>query len=678
MKNNYLIIRYFIGALLLLWSITGSTQSDDCPAAEPLEVFEDCRAIPSSTFRLNSFSTENSCNGNTDDDGWFRFVAISPRTQIIVFSDQLANMAISVFEDCKTEIACVNERNLGGQEFLIFDSVIGEEYFVQVYHFDEGGGGFLICLTTEEEVFPSDCAGAMVLCESGLVGFDPIGAGNDDFELIGNDRGCLAKKENNSAWYYFEISEAAPRNSILTFSITPQNNTDFDFALFGPNPVCEALSSPIRCSYAAANCTFCPTTGLGMGATDASESADGDGFVAPLIVQPGEGFFLMVDNASSNETGFDLEWGGEAAAFLNCTTSLPCEFSVDAGNTQLVCEETTVTLNPQTIGNIEGIKYQWRGTMDAISYLNSSIITNPTVTLPTDFSGELAYELTAFVGECIVKDSVFIRKNCVDENACPPLVANLNLTLVNCKDDNSGSIQIGAISGGEPPYLYRLEGTDFQANSFFTELPIGTYLLMIQDQKGCVADTIVELTTTTLPTLEIGSNISIEQGTIVDLQAISNFTDKEILQVTWSNISPSDCPPPCISVSFPALASGTIQAVLETIDGCQVTDEINLTVQPKVDVYIPTSFSPNGDGINDYFSIFAGPGIAKINWLQIFDKWGNLVFEQTNFLPNDPILGWNGTWNNQQSATGAYLYSVELEVIDNAPIKKAGNIFLIR
>ena len=118
------------------------SQSDDCPAAELISVFEDCRAEPSSTFRPTSFSTKNTCNGNTDDDGWFRFIAISPRTQVVVFSDQLANMAISVFETCRKEIACVNNRDMGGQEFLTFDTNIDQEYLVQVYHFDEGGGGY--------------------------------------------------------------------------------------------------------------------------------------------------------------------------------------------------------------------------------------------------------------------------------------------------------------------------------------------------------------------------------------------------------------------------------------------------------------------------------------------------------------------------------------------------------
>lgn len=664
--------------LLTLSGLMLQAQSDDCPAAELLEVFEECRAIPSSTFSLNSFSTKNSCDGNTDDDGWFRFIAISPRTQVVVFSDQLANMAISVFEDCKTEIACVNERDMGGQEFLTFDTNEGQEYLVQVYHFDEGGGGFLICLTAEDETFPSDCSGATIICEDTQIAFEPMGAGNDDFEPIGNDRGCLAKKENNSAWYYFEIAEDAPRNLELSFTITPETNTDYDFAIFGPDAVCEDLSAPIRCSYADASCNFCPQTGLGNGAMDASESSSGDGFVVPLIVQPGEGYHLLVDNESGTATGFNLQWGGSAADFLNCPANLPCNLAIDAGNPILVCGETEVTLRPQAKGNTQGIKYQWSGTAENIALLNSTIRENPVVTIPPDFSGKIGYELTAFAGECQETDSVFISKVCVDENVCPRLTANLGLTPINCTDGNSGSIQIGLVDGGESPYLFRLENGDFQTNPTFQNLPIGNFQLTIQDQNGCESDTLIALVTSDLPTLEIGPDITIEQGESVDLQAISNFDDKSIQSVTWSNLAPDDCPPPCIRPSFVALQSGTIQATLETTDNCLVTDELQLTILPKIDIYIPTSFSPNRDGINDYFTVFTGAGIAKIKLLQIFDKWGNLVFEQANFSPNEPSLGWDGTWNNQRAANGAYLYYVELEVVDNEPIKESGNISLIR
>lgn len=673
-------IRPFLCCLFLLSLSILNGQSDDCPAAELIQVFEDCQAAPSATFSLNNFSTQNTCNGNTDDDGWFRFIAISPRTQVVIFSDQLANMAISAFETCRKEIVCVNDRGMGGQEFLVFDTNIDQEYLIQVYNFTEGGGGFLICLTAEYEVFPNDCPGATILCEDGLIPFTPIGAGKDDFADNNNLAGCLSQKENNTAWYYFEIMKDAPPNQTLTFSITPNNNSDLDFAIYGPNVICDALGAPIRCSFADQSCAFCPMTGLGMNARDASEGVNGDGFLAPLTVQPGTGYFMLLDNAASDATSFTLEWGGSGANFLKCSASLPCGLTLDAGNTITVCEENTVNLNAIATGATSNIKYQWRGTSTIMSYLSSPFSATPIVTLPNDFEGIIGYELTAIATNgCKVKDSVFIKKQCIPIGNCPTLRADLNLTSINCTNINSGGMQIGLIEGGIPPYLFQLDfQNDFQKNPSFQNLNEGNHLLIIQDANGCQSDTTFTLVPTDLPTLEIGNDIAVNQGAIIDLKAISNFLPKQIKNITWSNISEADCPPPCLSVRFNALRSGTIQATLETIDNCIITDELQLTVQPKIDIYIPSAFSPNGDGINDNFSILAGAGIEKIITLQIFDRWGNLVFRQNNFLPNNESNNWNGKWNNHSLDNGVYLYYVELGIIDGPSVSKSGDIFLIK
>ena len=669
--------------IFLLFLVTGHPlfgQSDDCPAAELIQVFEDCRATPSSTFRLTSLSTKNSCNGNTDDDGWFKFMAISPRTRVVIFSDQLANMAVSVFETCRKEIVCVNNRDMGGQEFLTLDTNIDQVYFVQVYDFTEGGGGFLICLVAEEEVLPSDCPGSTVLCEDGQISFNPIGAGKDDFDNNNNLAGCLSQKENQSAWYYFEISEAAPLNQSLTFTITPEDNSDYDFAIYGPNVICDALGAPIRCSFADQSCDFCPMTGLGRSTSDAAEGADGDGFVAPLTVQPGAGYFMMVNTASINATNFNLEWGGNGANFLKCSPPLPCGLALDAGNAITVCEETEVSLQSTATGITNNLKYQWRGTPTTITYLSNQFSSNPIVTLPTDFEGTIGYELTAIATNgCTIKDSAFITKQCEITLDCPVLTPTINLTPINCTNPNSGSLQIGLIDGGMPPYLFQLDNTDdFQTNPSFQNLNEGNHILTIQDGNGCQSETVITLTTTLLPTLEIGNDIATPQGAIIDLQAISNFTSKQIKNVIWSNIPEEDCPPPCIAVRFNALRSGTIQATLETIDNCTITDELQITVQPKIDIYVPSVFSPNGDGINDYFSILTGAGISKILTLQVFDRWGNLVFRQDDFLPNNGAAGWDGKWKNQVLENGVYLYFAELEVIDNPSILKSGDVFLVR
>ena len=179
----------------------------------------------------------------------------------------------------------------------------------------------------------TDCSGAEVLCSDGVISFNPNGIGTDDFASPGNNSGCLAGGENQTAWYYFEFDAAMPAGSQIEFTIDPNGGAgeDYDFAVFGPDVDCGALGSPIRCSFAASSCGFCPQTGLGNGATDNSEGAGGDGYVAPITVQPGQGFYLLVDNWLGSSNGFDLSWGGSAAPFLNCNADPTCELEANAG-----------------------------------------------------------------------------------------------------------------------------------------------------------------------------------------------------------------------------------------------------------------------------------------------------------------------------------------------------------
>jgi len=78
--------------------------------------------------------------------------------------------------------------------------------------------------------------------------------------------------------------------------------------------------------------------------------------------------------------------------------------------------------------------------------------------------------------------------------------------------------------------------------------------------------------------------------------------------------------------------------------------------------YIPTAFSPNFDGLNDRFTIFANDKVRAINSLKIFDRWGNLVFEQRDFLPNQINGSWDGTFQGQLMDAAVFIFCAEVEM----------------
>ncbi len=98
---------------------------------------------------------------------------------------------------------------------------------------------------------------------------------------------------------------------------------------------------------------------------------------------------------------------------------------------------------------------------------------------------------------------------------------------------------------------------------------------------------------------------------------------------------------PDVFNSVPALYTWTVT----DINGCQASASILVDVDYQRDVYIPNVFSPNGDGRNDEFRIFTGLGVVSINYIRIYDRWGNLVHEEGPQMPSPTGAGnWDGSF----------------------------------
>src|SRR5687768_14311140 len=96
------------------------------------------------------------------------------------------------------------------------------------------------------------------------------------------------------------------------------------------------------------------------------------------------------------------------------------------------------------------------------------------------------------------------------------------------------------------------------------------------------------------------------------------------------------------------------------------------------DVFIPNVFSPNGDNINDWFTLYTDADLKEISLLEIYTRWGDLVFRKTNFLPNDDTQGWDGKFRGETLNPGVYVYRIEILYGDDLVEKLAGDITIVR
>jgi gliding motility-associated-like protein len=119
---------------------------------------------------------------------------------------------------------------------------------------------------------------------------------------------------------------------------------------------------------------------------------------------------------------------------------------------------------------------------------------------------------------------------------------------------------------------------------------------------------------------------------------------------------------------------------LSTTNACGTkTDNISIEGCPP-NYYIPNTFTPNGDGYNDIFTVFVSDAIVNIKKMQIFDRWGEQIVAIQNVLPSfgGAGRGWDGTFKGQEAASDVYVYVIVLEFADGTTETVSGDVTLLR
>jgi gliding motility-associated-like protein len=202
-----------------------------------------------------------------------------------------------------------------------------------------------------------------------------------------------------------------------------------------------------------------------------------------------------------------------------------------------------------------------------------------------------------------------------------------------------------------------------------------TYAVVGTDDKNCFKDTAFFFVKVyPIPTINAGIDKTLNVGQTATLTPTFSA---DVTNVNWT---PNNW---VVSSSYPSI---TIKPNMDQVykvtaknpGGCTSTDEINIFVLcDGSNFFIPNTFSPNGDGVNDKF-FPRGTGLFTIKQLRVFNRWGEEVYAKYSFKANDETSGWDGKRNGQPMAIDTYVYMIEIQCLNNTTLVYKGNVALVK
>jgi gliding motility-associated-like protein len=338
---------------------------------------------------------------------------------------------------------------------------------------------------------------------------------------------------------------------------------------------------------------------------------------------------------------------------VNVLDFITVRITADTG----ICRTDSITLRPESLA----LSYRWRESGSRIT-LNSHSIKYP-IAKPTE---DVNYHVVANLGWC--QDSTVTKVH-----VSPYPVSRLGPDTVVCFGHR---IPLPAYIEGNQ-YTWSPTNTLLNANSlrpFAAPSKNVSYVLTVSDNRHCpkiVSDTIH---IRVIPAFNVFAGKDTATGINVPLQLTATGADPSF-QYTWTPalyLDNSGIANPVATIS-----DATYDAILYTVkasspEGCSATDDIKVQVYSKgPEIYVPSGFSPNGDGKNDVLQPVL-VGISKLTAFTIYNRWGQVLFTTTQ-----PGKGWDGMYKGIKQAPGTYVFTAQGQDYTGKAITRKGTVVLI-
>lgn len=342
-----------------------------------------------------------------------------------------------------------------------------------------------------------------------------------------------------------------------------------------------------------------------------------------------------------------------------------------------------------TVENEPGETYQWY--FDGVAIVGE---TNASITLDTNDPEGIYLVVITTNGNCNYSKEYELR--------IPPYYAPIDITI--CENDHyivgtdtfdlPGYYEttIDAQDGCDSIVQLTLE-VNYNTSSFFRDTfcegelyPFfdleldapGDYEYTLSSEFGC--DSLVQLELSTIPLslgVEFASPIDLVLGETVDI--IPDYYDPRLILFSWFDENYLAFAETLVLEDYQVYNNTTI--FLESVDGfgCATKDTVDIRVDKEnIRLYVPNAFSPDGNGLNDFFRYYESIALANVKTFAIFNRWGGEVYREENINAGEPFLGWDGKTNGEQAAVGVYAYYIEAFFLDGSEVVYKGDVSLLR
>ena len=389
-----------------------------------------------------------------------------------------------------------------------------------------------------------------------------------------------------------------------------------------------------------------------------------NGTVSATVIPHGTGPYTVTWNTNPPQTG-------------NTATNLPAGTYIatvtDAYNCFIVYDTITIGNNPGPSFSFSNIspetcnKSNGSATVTAIggnppfTYQWNTVVPQYSDTLKNLSFGQYFVTITDNLG-CDTVGSVII-------NSLPPPKIKFDIFDDTCSR-NVGLVIVSA-NGGFPPYNYQWANPS-SSSCQISNLPPGQYTVTVTDSL-CES----------VATVSVGTYHGIVAEFIAKPNAIyiedgyCYFTDLSIGSINWNwNFGDGNSSTIQNPVNkYLNLGNYSVTLIVEDKNQCFDTASMSVLVKDITTFFAPNAFSPDGDGLNDYFKVY-GVNITQAEFF-IFNRWGDIIFKT-----NDLEEGWDGTKNGEEMPEGVYVWLVKYisDEGENKIISKSerGTVTLLR